>query len=193
MVPWKVLNGTHRRMTQCTWGAERKRRRLAAEEEREVITRAFSAYGRPLEMMTSFKYLGRLILATDNYWPSVLRNLDRAKKVWSRMSRILSMEGAALRALGLFFKAVIQVVLLFGAYTWVVTPPMGKALGGVQTQVARRVTGQLFAEDNGWEVKIHLGVGGKGGGRVLDNGGIYQSAPEHGCTVNCYTINVRAV
>ena len=28
------------------------------------------------------------------------------------------------------FKSVVQAVLLFGAETWVVTPRMGKALGG---------------------------------------------------------------
>ena len=55
LMPWKALNGTHRHTEQCTWGAERRRRRLLAEEEREVTTRAFSAYGKPLEMVTSFK------------------------------------------------------------------------------------------------------------------------------------------
>ena len=38
---------------------------------------------------------------------------------------------------------MIHAVLLFGAYTWVVTPHIGKALGGFQTQVARRLTGKL--------------------------------------------------
>ena len=47
LVPWKALNVTHRNTKQCTQGAERKRRKLAAEEEREFTTRDFSAYGRP--------------------------------------------------------------------------------------------------------------------------------------------------
>ena len=37
-----------------------------------------------------------------------------------------------------------QAVLLFGAETWVATPCMDKALGGFQTQVKRRLTGQLL-------------------------------------------------
>ena len=61
-----------------------------AEEEREVTARAFSAYGHPLEMVTSFRYLGRVILATDNVCLAMVSNLDRAKKVWSSMPRILS-------------------------------------------------------------------------------------------------------
>ena len=32
---------------------------------------------------------------------------------------------------GLFFKSVVQAVLLFGSETWVVTPRMGSSLGGV--------------------------------------------------------------
>ena len=55
MVSWKALNGMHRRTAQCTRGAERKRRRLVDEEEREVTVRDFSAYGLPLEMVKSFK------------------------------------------------------------------------------------------------------------------------------------------
>ena len=55
LVPWKAPNGTHRYMLECTRGEEHKRRRLAAEEEREVTVRAFSAYGCPMEILTYFK------------------------------------------------------------------------------------------------------------------------------------------
>ena len=60
------------------------------------------------------------------------------------MLRILIREGAALRVSGLFFKAVVQAVLLFIFGTWVVTPCMGKVLGEVWDQVARRLTGRLL-------------------------------------------------
>ena len=94
-------------------------------------------------MVTSFKYLGWVISETDNDWTAVVRKLAQAKTVWSRMSRILSSEGATPWVFGLFFKAVIQAVLLFGAETWVVTPRMGKSLGAFQTQVARQLMGNL--------------------------------------------------
>ena len=94
LLPWKYLNGMNRRTSNFTPVAERKRRWLAADEEREVTARDFSTYGSPLEMDTSFKYLGRLISATDNYWPEVVKNLTWARRVWSNMSHILSREGA---------------------------------------------------------------------------------------------------
>ena len=90
MVPCKDLNGTHRPTAQCTQGADRRRQRLVAKKEREVTVRAFSAYGRPLEMVNSFKYRGRVILAMDNNWTVVVRNLAWGKTVWRRISRILS-------------------------------------------------------------------------------------------------------
>ena len=58
------------------------------------------------------------------------------------MVRILSREGAVPRVSRFFFTAVVQAVMLFGLETWVVPPRMGKALGGFQDQVERRLTGR---------------------------------------------------
>ena len=95
-------------------------------------------------MVISFKYLGRVILAADDDWPEVVNKLARERKVWSRMSRILSREGVAMRVPSFFLKAMVQAVLLFGADTWVVISSMGKALGGFHTHVERRLTGWLL-------------------------------------------------
>ena len=58
---------------------------------------------------------------------------------------------------------------------------------------SKMVDGTAPAEDNGQEMYIHLSGDGKGGGGVLDNGGIHPAAPEHGCTVHRYKITVRPV
>ena len=39
-------------------------------------------------MVTSFRYLGRVILVAENNWPEVARNLSRTSSMWKRM-RIL--------------------------------------------------------------------------------------------------------
>ena len=64
----------------------------------------FSAYGCPLERVTSFKHLGRVISATDDDWSAVVRNLAREKKVWSRVLLILRSEGAAPWVSGFFLR-----------------------------------------------------------------------------------------
>ena len=91
-------------------------------------------------MVTSLNYLGQVILVADNNLTVVEKNLSRASKVWSRMSCILGREGVAPQVSGFFFKAMVQEVLIFRAETWVVIPRMGNSMGGVQTQVERRLT-----------------------------------------------------
>ena len=60
------------------------------------------------------------------------------------ITRIFSSEGVELRVSGFFFKAVVQVLLLFGAETWVVTPRMDRVLGRFQDQVEQWLTGRLL-------------------------------------------------
>ena len=87
----------HQRTTQYRKGEERKRQRLEAEEESAATSRAFRAYGRPMDMVTSFKYLEWVISAADNDWTEVVRNLAKARAVWRRLARILIREGAKAR------------------------------------------------------------------------------------------------
>ena len=60
------MNGKHLDTAQCARGVDRKRMRLAEEELREISERAFQAYGAPLENVTAFKYLGRVMTARDD-------------------------------------------------------------------------------------------------------------------------------
>ena len=102
-----------------------------------VTSRVFSSYGITLNVVLSFKYLGRVLSESDNEWSSVIWNLTKARAFWRRMTRILSREGAKPWFSRFFFKAIIQSVFLFSAEKWVVTPFMGRVLGGFQYQVAR--------------------------------------------------------
>ena len=82
------------------------------------------------------------------------------------MSRILIREGARPRVSGFFFKSIVQAVLLFGAYTWVVTPHMGWVLGGVPRPGGAATYGAAATAEVGRKVGLHLGGGGKIGGGV---------------------------
>jgi hypothetical protein len=42
----------------------------------------------------------------------------------------------------MFYKAVVQTILLFGAESWVVSKHIFSALEGFHRQIARRITGQ---------------------------------------------------
>ena len=153
MVPWWYLNGLNHHTDQWKKGAERNLRCLAEEEERAVPSREFRSYGRPIEMVTSFRYLGRVILAADNDWPALVQNLAKARAVWRMKKRILSREGEEPRVSEFFFKVVVQSVLLLNMETRVVTPCTGQVLGGFQDQLAQRLTGRILQgkADGKWE------------------------------------------
>ena len=102
LFPWRDLKGMHLATAQCTRGAERKRRQIAEEEFRERSERAFQAYGETLENVTAFRYLGRVITAGGYDWPAGVGNLQKARKSWGWLSRILIREGADPKVLGHF-------------------------------------------------------------------------------------------
>ena len=89
----KALNGRHLETNQCRTGAERKIRRLAAAEGEAATEMAFNAYGKRMQSVKEFRYLGRIRTSTDDEWPAVARNLQRARVTWGRLARILVREG----------------------------------------------------------------------------------------------------
>ena len=110
---------------KCAKGVEGKRRRLAKTETREYLERAFSAYRQPMEAVSEFWYLGRLLTATDKDWPEVAGNIKKARKSWGNLARVLGREGADPKVSRNFYIAVTQQVLLLGAETWVLKRNMG--------------------------------------------------------------------
>ena len=90
----------------------------------ENLERVFEAYGAPIESVTEFKYLGRILTVPDDDWPEVVRSLGKVRRSWGKFSRVLGREGADPKVSREFYTAVTQAVLLFGLETWVLTPRM---------------------------------------------------------------------
>ena len=101
---------------------------MAEAELREITKRAFEAYEKPLETVATFKCLERVMTACDDEWTAVAGNFVESWKSWGWLSRILSWEGADKRVSENFSKAVVQVILLFGEETWVLTLRIERAL-----------------------------------------------------------------
>ena len=102
---------------------------------------AFEAYGRPLDMVTAFKYCGRILTASYDYWQEVVTNFQKAWKRWAWLSRIIGREGADPQTYTTFYKAVVQANLLFGAEVWIMFPRIGKTQGGFLRRVDCRLEG----------------------------------------------------
>ena len=89
-VPWRALNGLHKSTEMCRSGADKKRRRLAEAEVRDSTKMAFEVYGKQIQSVFRFKYLGRILTEGDDDWPAVAGNLAKAQKSWGRLQGILS-------------------------------------------------------------------------------------------------------
>ena len=48
----------------------------------ESTERAFQEYVEPLENVTAFRYMVRLMMMVDYDWPTVVGNLERVRKSW---------------------------------------------------------------------------------------------------------------
>ena len=81
--------------------------------------------------------------------------MRKAWKCWVQMTRILVRKGEEPRMSGMFFKSVVQAVLIFGSETWVLTPRMERALGHFQQRVAQRITGRHTRRRGGRAESTH--------------------------------------
>ena len=169
----------------CKKGAERKRRRMAEAELQDSTERAFEAYGKPLETVSTFKYLGLVMTAGYDDWPALAGNLVKARKSWRRLSRILIREGADKRVSGNFFKAMVQAMLLFGEETWVLTPRIEWALESFLHRDARRITGKQPQREGGWAMDIPSYEGGHARGGVQRDSEGHHKELEYGRAIHC--------
>ena len=93
--------------------------------------------GTPLQMVTTFKYLGCIMTANISNWPALFTNLQKARKKPTTLACILTKTGLPPRLASLFYKAVAQAILLYSSE---ITPTMLQALKGFHHQVARQLT-----------------------------------------------------
>jgi hypothetical protein len=121
----------------------RKVQYVAAEHAHKALQQTFTAYGAELERVEVFKYLGRLLAYDDNDARAVRGNLKKARGVWARLSRTIRAENASPpHACGIFYKATVQSILLFGSETWNLSPQSLKCLEGFHKRAAWRMAGK---------------------------------------------------
>ena len=135
------MNREHPTLDMCWRGSERKRWKLVVAETEEHMGRVFSEYGMTLISVTSFKYLGRILLSPDDDWPLAEQNIRQAQGKWEKMVNILGSEGADKRTAGIFYVAVVQAVILFWSETWVLTHFQENSLSGFHHQAVQRKSG----------------------------------------------------
>jgi hypothetical protein len=91
----------------------------------------------------SHVYLGCAVHGLRGETMCELTNLAKARRRWDTISWVLIQDGATPRISAMFYKVVVQSVLLYGSEYWVLSPKMLSKLEGFNKQIARRLTGRM--------------------------------------------------
>ncbi len=102
----------------------------------------FHANGEELERVEVFKYLGRLISHDEADNQAMRSNLRKVCGCWAWVSHVLRAENATPKTFGMFYKATVQAVLLYGSETWSLSPSSMKCLEGFHICAAWRMSGK---------------------------------------------------
>jgi hypothetical protein len=118
-----------------------------AKDSQLTLEMQFTAYGEELDRVLVFKYLGRLLACNDKDTQAMRGNLAKARKCWARISRVLRAENPKPQVCGVFYKATVMSVLLFGSETWSLAPGTLKRLDGFHHRAARWMAGMRPSHD----------------------------------------------
>jgi hypothetical protein len=136
------LHGTHYETALCKDGVAGKIQHAAAERAHLSLRHTFTAYGAGLERVEVFKYLGCLLAYDSNNAQAVRGNLKKARGIWARLSCTIRAENTSPRACGIFYKATVQSILLFGSEMWNLSPSSLRLLEGFHIRAAWQMTGK---------------------------------------------------
>jgi hypothetical protein len=124
------LNGGHHHTELCQRGWEGRCQHAAAVRSQQALDHVFTCNGDKLDRVEVFKYLGRLIAHNDVDIQAMRLNLRKARGCWTWISLVLRAENAPPWTSGMFYKATVQMVLLYGSETWSLPPSSVKRLEG---------------------------------------------------------------
>jgi hypothetical protein len=79
-------------------------------------------------------------------------NLRRARGCWAWVSRVLWAENVTPKTCGMFYKATMQAMLLYGSETWSLSPTSMKHLEGFHIHAVWQMLGKrsVRKEDGSW-------------------------------------------
>jgi hypothetical protein len=99
----------------------------------------FLVHGDALEKVKVFKYPGRMMVQDNNDIQAMRHQLCKARGTWARIGQVLRSKNVTPWVATKFYKAVVQVVLLYGSETWNLMKAVLAWLEGFHVQAAYRM------------------------------------------------------
>jgi hypothetical protein len=89
------VGASHQATKRCRGATERRQKQVVAKEHEQLKQCAvLNVSGKPIEIVDTFKHLGRVTAKTDSDEMTALQNLEQARKKWaSSMRRVLIQDG----------------------------------------------------------------------------------------------------
>jgi hypothetical protein len=135
-----ILTPAHLTSKKCAELSLRCANLQRLRKQLEAKNFVFNVGDKPIKKVRQFKYLGRIVDDSDKDDPAIDRNIQKARGVWARLGKLLSREGANPMAMGIFYKVIVQSVLLYGSESWVITKSKMVQLRSFHRRCARYIT-----------------------------------------------------
>lgn len=145
----------HLQALECRELTARNERLAAWWFNREMEKWKCEIDGTEVENVQEFKYLGRMIVSNNSDKAAINFNLTKARKKWARFRVVLEKESASPRTRSLFYKAVVQAVLLYGAGSWTISDANRRKLASFHHGIARQLTGRRICHIPGTEIWVY--------------------------------------
>ena len=123
----------------CQTGVDRRTQRDSAITSALALRQLFYVEGEVLEKVESFRYLGRILAQDDEDVRAVRSQIKKARGTWARVGQVLQADNTPPKVSAMFYKAVVQSVLLYGSESWNLTKTALARLEGFHVRAAYRM------------------------------------------------------
>ena len=143
----------HRNSFTCKRGKQRRDNEILEKRQEFAEEVELTVYGKKLERVSEFKYLGRIFSQDDDDSKCINKQLKKARARWNNVAQVLSREGANAPTMARFYKAIIQAVLLYGADSWTITKLNWDRLRAFHKRAIRHMTTSHIRKigEDSWE------------------------------------------
>ena len=112
--PWHI-NNLNYDLDKCRIGEEWWRQKDNPQQCFEASRVFISVNSELMEPNTASPYLGHAVVSNNRNWESMYQNLKKAQWNWVMVAKVMTKEGAAVLALTMLYKVLVQKVLLYGS------------------------------------------------------------------------------
>ena len=109
---------------------------------------------KPLKNVQSFLYLGRVLTYNNKDILAMRHNLQKARAKWAMIRQLLARDNATPQISAIFYRAIVETVLLYGSETWAITRPMLNTLESFHKKCLRRLVGRQPRLDGNGDLYI---------------------------------------